>query len=47
MKKIYVISLFIFLLFVTNNASYAQVVANDETFDVVYGTSQITAGNFY
>jgi Secretion system C-terminal sorting domain len=46
MKKIYVISLFIFLLFGTNNASYAQVVANDETFDVVFGSSQVTAGNF-
>ncbi len=46
MKKIYIILLFIYLLFCVNNVSFAQVVANDETFDVVYGSSQITAGNF-
>lgn len=46
MKKISFTSLFICLLFCVNNVSFAQVVANDETFDVVYGTSQITAGNF-
>lgn len=33
-------------MFCVNNVSFAQVVANDETFDVVYGSSQITAGNF-
>jgi hypothetical protein len=46
MKKIFFTSLFICLFFCVNNISFAQVVANDETFDVVYGTSQITAGNF-
>ncbi|MFZ4671617.1 MAG: T9SS type A sorting domain-containing protein [Flavobacterium sp.] len=46
MKKIYIILHFIYLLFCVNNVSFAQVVANDETFDVVYGSSQITAGNF-
>ena len=46
MKKISVTSLFIYLLFCFNLASYAQVVANDDTFDIVYGSSQITAGNF-
>ena len=46
MKKISFTSLFICLLFCVNNVSFAQVVANDETFDVIYGTSQITAGNF-
>lgn len=33
-------------MFCVNNVSFAQVVANDETFDVLYGTNQITAGNF-
>ena len=33
-------------MFCVNNVSFAQVVANDETFDVVYGSSQVTAGNF-
>jgi hypothetical protein len=46
MKKISFISLFIYLLLCFNIASFAQVVANDETFDVVYGSSQVTAGNF-
>lgn len=45
MKKISFTSLFICLLFCVSNVSFAQVVANDETFDVIYGTSQITAGN--
>jgi hypothetical protein len=46
MKKISFTSLFICLLFCVYNVSFAQVVANDETFDVLYGTNQITAGNF-
>ena len=46
MKKISFTSLFIYLLLCFNIASFAQVVANDETFDVVYGSSQVTAGNF-
>jgi hypothetical protein len=46
MKKISFTSLFIYLLLCFNIASFAQVVANDETFDVLYGSSQVTAGNF-
>ena len=34
-----------FGLFV-NFASFGQIVANEDTFSVVYGTTQVTAGNF-
>ena len=47
MRNFYINSLFMLLFgLLTNFSCIGQIIANDDTFSVVFGTNQVTAGNF-